>query len=448
MALNNEFIESHRRSTERKMADVTKPYTLDLGNTAPVQEIKKTDFSTPRKLEDMEHWFREYLEVKTQKIERDSPFLTPQKLGGQVIHEYYNFSDSDIWVVDGLGMRMPIYPANTAVGQEGGVFMVKVTYSIRSNRAMVQTINELKAYKRLAEIPNSIVDEITVQLQNASNNFSQQTELSFIIVYRADVIKKQPIYCRDLNFALSAGSPIIHPNDPNFTHQRQMLMAHEKMAGCGVFFEVVDNESRYPSYYVHSAGESFNLKPVRDKLRESGVYYSRIETNNDGTEAERKAISIDDGISSGMIYTNEYDAKMNATPGALANAQDAANRKEIEALRFQTSKSKQEFESSKYEMERERIRAQEESDRRINQIRLESEAHKAEAARAALVREKELIELKAELARLEAANKIKSMERTDYYEGRSYERKDSSEFLKYALPLAAAAAGFFVANRK
>jgi len=176
---------------------------------------------------------------------------------------------------------------------------------------------------------------------------------------------------------------------------------HLDIANFAYSFDIIDNTGRTPPQWVNVASKVFRVEPKIDPTRRDGVY---VTTTGDTITTEVVPLDAEKMAELG-IYPSYQEA--------LAKGDVQGTRKaELLAMEHELNQSKVSYQMLKNDNDR--FKAQ------LDKVTAEADAEQKELLRR-LEREKAEKEHFAELARLRAK---------DYYESRSYERKDNSEFIK------------------
>lgn len=168
----------------------------------------------------------------------------------------------------------------------------------------------------------------------------------------------------------------------------------------GFFIDLIDNEQTVPRRYMFAAGRVIEIPAKKDMLRESGVYYTY------GTKAVTSDLSsvmeyctIEDAQEQFGLYATQEEARSAGDPNLTLKNQE-------KELNFEMLERKRQYEEDKHRWDTE-----------LAKMKGENEQLKEQISAAALVRDDESQE--------------KKQKREEYYETRSYERKDSHELIKF-----------------
>lgn len=195
----------------------------------------------------------------------------------------------------------------------------------------------------------------------------------------------------------------------------------------GYRIEIVDNCQRFGQRFININNEVFKLLPERDPDRRDGVYrYSTGPVNGDTslTSPVSQFFSFEEAEQELGLFRTFVEAK--TLGDVVANRKKeldeyALSIKEEEArLKHEKLEREEAFEKHRRSLEEARLRDDDERRQKEHNWKLREQEYQERAAL-----------LKEEIARLEHQRNLASMERKDYYDERSHNRKDSSEFIKY-----------------
>lgn len=235
------------------------------------------------------------------------------------------------------------------------------------------------------------------------------SELDIILSIRADNIPLHPFTLE----ALSYSPKSVRDNDEG-----------------GISVIIVDNAEEIGPRYIRVMGKIIKIEPTKDAWKADGVYigYRNLITNaNEEPYHYIDKIPPADIDTTGWVFKTFAEAR-NA-PERDAELSLELKEKEIEGKRISavTSLSKNEFDLEKLDLERKNAELQ----RRIEEK--EREYRQSEA------------EMQRKHAQEEHVSKLELLRARDYYENRSLDRKDTSEWAKAFPTLLIAAGAAFVA---
>lgn len=246
-----------------------------------------------------------------------------------------------------------------------------------------------------------------------------------------------------------------------------------------------DPRQRYASLYTNINGFVYEVQPIRDPALAEGIYlyeYGKLNVNQSAVniqhynfeEAFEKIpvfLTVGEAEDYGDVTKRlEADYQFQKDTLSLAKLryeEEAQHRKSernlldhqsdiskielerkalIERTELEQVKATLEKERDRYRLELERIREQDKLRAEQEKTRLEQERVKLNATQAQREHEIKMEQLLRNHEALERKlqQEIAQASMRDYYERRSYERKDSSEFMKWLPGLALGAAAFMI----
>lgn len=225
-------------------------------------------------------------------------------------------------------------------------------------------------------------------------------EYKYIIEYRytlQSLFSAKPgfAYLSELDVVVSDMPPKKAPDHPfkdssMFGHRYEQMINSTK--GIGFILEMVDNESVYGPRFVRFGDTVYKINPVRDETRASGVYYSHF----DNGEYTTKIYKVEDCEKIFGMYSTIEEA--NAGGDVQVQLKLQLKDREAEVL------------------EAKHLYDQTIRDSELEKAKLQTEIENQKAIN---------IRTEAELKRIQSI-------RNDLYETKSHERKDYTEFIKFA----------------
>ena len=213
--------------------------------------------------------------------------------------------------------------------------------------------------------------------------------------------------------------------------------------------DIVDNLSRYGSRFITIGKKVYKINTVKDSTRVDGIYIignESVISNIDINPNNVKYIPFEEGVDKELgLYRTYEEAKNSIEDEAIVNkAEILKEQHNVNITKVELEEKKQATEL--HSMELNRLEATmksivEDANRREKQMLEDSKRKDEEIQRE---RDKLNTERKEDLLRKEEAAKIRYMEREDYYDRKSYERKDSSETLKWVGTAIVAVGSLFV----
>lgn len=168
----------------------------------------------------------------------------------------------------------------------------------------------------------------------------------------------------------------------------------------GRLIEIVDNNKEIKERFMFCTNSVIRVPVIQDVERDNGIYVTNIRDNGMSTsDIDTVRYSFEEGSEKFGLFLTKEDALTSGNPDRISKVLVAERERELQELKAVLSKQELEF-------------------------------------------DKERAERRVEIERLNDEIAKKSVERKDYYEEKSAERKDSSELIKIA---SAVVAGFAAA---
>lgn len=284
-------------------------------------------------------------------------------------------------------------------------------------------------------------DRGRIRVQMDSTPLSTTNPYFSIVVTRTvplkDIVDEKIVFDQGSGFMVSLENNYLHALHPESVEARMAPDYKDYVVGnpTGFLIEIIDNESQYGDRYMYSGNNVIRIPSFKNKERPSGVYVSVVEEVGSGRTENKGPVHYDMDMATelyGLFKTHE-EALTGGNPKLLTEERLLNQKRDFETV-------KQEFEKRRSELELENLRIKSEYSQMTQQaeLRLKEELQKMELERKRM--EAEADRRKEEFARQSEARK-------DYYEGRSYERKDHSEWLKIGGALVTGALAVFLFKR-
>lgn len=402
--------------------------------------------------------------------------------------QYFNRSNMDVKITDKQNVSFTVKKNRFVNANQEEHFIVRKIHTFNDIETARSVLIHYQNEKEFLAIEDGerkmILDEINGRsncgdLKSFSHAFSLTVDrLIPISLFNA----YSSIYVADLDVMftqenLITGTP--HPTSRDAVVKGEIARAVECLKLSGTLFDAVDNESEHLHRYICVGKEVHSIPVIRDANRISGLYmYDIRNTNVDDMRSTIKHIPFDKGEEYG-IYPNKEEA---ANKGLLNDTIKREFNLKTAEIELKNTLLERENVTLKQEVARENTRREEANSRReslekeaqhlraMEKIHQEREAYiekanqerqdsKREEAERALAHQRAMDEIKAERLAFveeqqkreaehnalmkEIAAKMKmreesdktesnSQQRKDYFEERSYVRKDTSEFMKWA----------------
>mgnify|MGYP001024817864 CR=1 FL=1 len=337
------------------------------------------------------------------------------------------------------GLNVPV----TVVLRSGAKFVIPPSH----NRNLVEFVICFKV---------TFSSDVIVDTTSLSNDTSPESQLLADILESGTVsrrgmqsvgeiqygVTKEDLYRKgnalyisnlDLVVTLLQGSNTpLHPFSESGVRNRLIEQTEEinEVGGFGYRIDIVDNEQQFGPRFVNINNEVFKVHPQVDITRRNGVYRissGPVEGDAPFTAPISRFYTFEEAEEKLGLYKSHNEAK--TLGDVLASRKKELDeyaldiREEEHRLKQEKMNREEDFEQFKRKLEKERL--QEEEERKLREQRWKREEQ--------IMLERQT-RLKDEIAELEHTRTVTSLGRKDYYEERSYERKDSSEIVKF-IPL-------------
>lgn len=327
---------------------------------------------------------------------------------------YYNHLNEHITVVGRDGVPFKVPPSK----RRDNVFKVRVTYSIDesvqvdpSNVFFHQGSNTAEG-KALKAAIAAIEENLTYGKKTFSLDYT---------ITRDDIVRNGGVlYLAELDLVINATQEdwkALHPYSDAATRY-QLIEAETNVNNTerfGYSLYIVSNDGRYKDKYVNIGGVVYRVPSTKNQSLRDGVYLcSTGPTDNDVTTPMPIALHYE--FSAAQEKLKLYDS---AEEADKLGDQLAEREKEIKELQVKYRELEHELKLERMEFER------------------EIEEKKREYERVSLDRQREHSNLEHEKA-------MRGLRDKEYYETRSYARKDSSEVIKFVPAMITGALGLAV----
>lgn len=346
---------------------------------------------------------------------------------------YHNYTGNNITVVTRNDIRFTVKPI---LDMNMSGFIIREYCTMDGNAALEM----ITLFKRIPEA-NLTPDMLTMKpvfLQHSSLTYPNPVSFVIETVITEEAFEEAygNVYSINKDIMVSKNNLDNAPAHPYSVKELLSPAFKEKskdINGINFSIEIVDNDNSIAGRIYHLANKLFDILPVKDSSRQTGVYLS---FSNIGLDGER--------VMSGTRYTIEEAEEI---LGLYKTREEAKAHGDVEGKRkVELAKLTHDLTVIQDTNKKELLELESRNREREHEYKNSELAHK----NSLLEMEKVLIQVKAEAEQnklLADQHKIKlaeltaerSASRQDYYESRSYERKDSSEFFKF-IPTAIAAA--------
>lgn len=345
---------------------------------------------------------------------------------------YLNNTDQDVLVLH--RNNIPIKVDRSSGGFVGmGSFSIRTVYHFNTRSRIIDTITNLTNYRELFKMNE---EELIVVHETLKKAFQETRDLSFLdIVIDKDVpirsIRDQSaFYIPEADVVICDSRSFLKYPHPYSKEGLALAGQHsfiETAHVSGVFVELIDNDNTIKNRYMYVAKQLIEIPARQDKNKTSGVYFTvaQFDRHNE-VKLAPLCYSFDEAENVLGLYKTREEAYTGGNPELLSSAEETRIKKELADAKTALERQHLETEQLKQETEREKMSHQR------HQAILERDLEEQR-------RRYTMLKEELELAKVRRANKSEKVKdklekkkrfREDYYEDRSYGRKDTHEFLK------------------
>ena len=357
----------------------------------------------------------------------DNVTQTPPQSHGQhaaysITVEFINGTNQTIIVADRAGINTVIPPSNL---RGVGNFIVRKKYvfndSVKFDAMNVSNDIHEKSSVDLIALKNALEGQ-----QFAKYLGKYYVSLDYQINLEALAACGGASYFQNIDLVISTRHESVTPPHPYSARglERQLMLEDSdinRVETFGYKIKIVDNNNEFGDRWVNIAQNAYRVPAIRDVSLNDGVYLI-TSGNAPGAPPKTEFFNFTDSGAELHLYRTREEAE------ALGDLHKQREQ-ELVFLEHQIKTTENEYRLQKQKLS-------EESEAREREFKLKE---------LALNEEKQ----KLDRIRLEQEHqkKMEELRRKDYYEDRSYVRKDSSEFMKYAPLLLTGVIALFAAIR-
>lgn len=343
---------------------------------------------------------------------------------------YINYTFQPIYVMQRSGLAFTVENKPNRLTNH---FLIRTEYTIPSlafNELIVllsKEINKLEHPDLFAMKELFFLSYESITSQHCGMKIAVDT-----IVTHEELKKKDILYIYNHDILLSItpyNQEICHPFN-SYDMLRIRYNEIIKPTGTNFTVEIVDNENILGDRYFYAADRLFKVMPFRDNTRVSGVYF----IVNDYTLKEPNVETIFYDISEAEKSLGLYKTKESAL---TCGDTKLARQEEVARLVHESSLNKIEItqlqQTHAFEIEKIKAKAiEKDNERKLELLEFEAAMKRHETENrlieAAHLREKQAMEKEAQI--LKHAYDQRKLYTEDYFDQRSYRRKDTSETIK------------------
>lgn len=365
---------------------------------------------------------------------RDPVVSSFNELGFETTTSYKNGLPYPVTIVLRSGIALSVPPI-TGNWRDTNNFTIHVRYRFAKNV-------KIDIHRILDDVDENSDDErkaLKLALRDAKTTLGS-THNECVVTY--EVFKHDletnggSIFLDQLDICITADNGkntaiVLHPD--SIEGKREQIRA---VVGEGFNFklEINDPHNLYGERFINILGLVYRIKVTRDTTRPSGVYKTSTATIDDPTTLS-EYFTFDDVSTKIQLFHSAAEAN------ALGNISEQ-RKKELEDLQYSYKVDLMNRDNAHktilLELEREVNRYKTEKlTNETTLARLQAELKEKEIVyeTAAKERDARLKEREVQYAREKAEREARLSMQKDYYENRSYDRKDSSEIIKWIPPM-------------
>lgn len=343
---------------------------------------------------------------------------------------FINYLNSNISVVMRNGLRHTVPLVHN---RNKKVFIIREKYQIRSE-SFDELLNLFSVCSDI-NLPDLSALEAGFNETMRFNKFGTAcVTVDTVIDLKSLERGKGSVYIPNRDLVISRSSlldAVSHPFATNTILIDKYKALVDNSKGASFYIEIVDNEAQISDRFFYIDKTLFEIKPIKDPSRSSGVYFCSVTADIIGNPQINKVIySIEEAQDRLGLYKTREEA--------LSSGNTEASRKEtIQRLTHEIS-----LNNLKHTAEQ-------------NELKTKSEELKAEYTNLEIENKKYILALETKLRGIEQVNKEaeyeykqknillanklekekakrekRKLDTSDYYEHRSHVRKDSSEMVK------------------
>ena len=321
---------------------------------------------------------------------------------------FENRTNMDLTVID--RNNIPVcFPSNIAHYRGESEFTITSTYTFNSWEQVVSTINTMTKMKEL--FPEQDPSRALIyDLLGKAYNKNPRQPVTRIVIRRSIPVEEfqnhHTVYQQDTDYLVCNSSGLlkqVHPySDEGIARSStRELIAGKKLSG--TLIEMIDNDNLIDDRYVYLGKRTVRIPAMKNPEKPSGVYVTHLEQTAYGeTKQNTVRMSFQEAEETIGLYRTAEMAMTGGNPEEIIKAEEKRLQRELET-------SKREAEREAIEHGRDLVR---------------SKAKLADLDRILEEKRKENQFLKEEL-------EARGSSRKDFYEDRSFVRKDSHELIKY-----------------
>ncbi len=371
-------------------------------------------------------------QLKIEVVRDNDVQLNKRFLSSRVDIECYNFTGRTIKTFDHTGVCCIHKPITTVpdIAEFIGCFVIRKRYEINETTQVTHTTGE--QHLSLSEAAERYADEVIREI-NRSRGLNRRSVAHHFTIKIKDLnqnggtfyVKAPDLVVVDENYK----GAIVHPNSRAYLDMKidQLYDAAHTYS-----IEINDPHGHGVPYFVSLNNKVFEIIPTQDKNVGDGAKIVFKQPHQAATTVAHSSLDAEElskiGIFKNYSDADQYGRRFEIKLAELEQQTQIA--KSEGALRQAENKQAVDDQSTTNKLSlllAEMIQLQQQN--AVDHDKRDNERDK-------LQRDKEKLELEAEALKEKHRREMEDMRMKDYYEARSYNRKDSSEGLKF-LPILA-----------
>ena len=311
----------------------------------------------------------------------------------------------------------------TVVTRSGLRFTLPSQFSMTCNKLIIRVdifihnTAQMDVRKVLSKVSENSSNEMRIMRDIFTNQIRENKHGGAVISLDYSFTKEDlirvggSVYSNELDYVISLDSLENAPPHPHsYVGDRKQIFnstnkGDSRLNSFKYSILLVDNDRQYGPRYISIGSNVFKINPIIDNDRKDGVYVINSSENM--------------GIEDDVIYFSMEDAKEKI--GLFRTREEAKNNDEVNLSR-KMKIAELEHESTTLKVEVQKLKHVQDMDA----IKRKSELEQIE-----MERSRNAAELERTRSDYEHKLKMERERQKDYYESRSYERKDQHEILKY-----------------
>ena len=348
----------------------------------------------------------------------------------EITTSYLNYTGEALVVALRNGLVIDV-PCTHRFGKKEFVICVSITFSEQIRDSLFSRVNNVgeNSSNELKVIKDYIVSE---RFKRIGGKY--QINIEYPIDYSNYITERSMFYATDADIVIAKKKyedVVWHPCSETSVIRNTFINRKPRVDNMFLMdIEVNDTSGKYPCIYLRHGVEIHTIKTVCDKTKKDGIYF-----NTTGEQGKTLFIDFSDDMLKYGFYKTYAEAS-ELGDSLLENKQ----KQELVRLEHELKQQRVQNERMSSELKAENMRLE----NQLNEERIKHDKEKLERERA---HQEELRRIELEEQRRKLDDYSRKQRVSDYYEERSYQRKDSSEWLKAMPTLLVGLGGLFMAMK-